>query len=97
VLFFHHDSKSLIVTDLILHIAAQRAGIFGNVYLSLTGMNGQARACPLWRRWVKDRAAPRKSLHQLFSLEFERIVPAHGAVVTSEAQAVLRPAWTPFL
>ncbi len=97
VLLFHHHSKSLIVTDLLFNTAAREVGFLGSVYLMLTGMNGKAKASPVWRWFVKDKTAARRSLHRLLELDFERIVPAHGAVVESGAKAVLQSAWKSFL
>lgn len=84
------DGVSLVFTDLLFNLAHE-AGL-GGWLLRVLGSSGGPRVTPLARRMlVADRAAVRADLERLAGLDgLTRLVPGHGAVVDTDAPAVLR-------
>lgn len=84
--FLHKPSRSLIVTDLLMHLhpdAAHSRLLFG-----LLGMNGQlAWDKALGPFLLKDPAALRRALQTVLDWDFERIVLSHGRLVEIDARA----------
>lgn len=84
------DGVSLVFTDLLFNLA--HTGGLGGWMLRLLGSSGGPRVTPLARRMlVEDRTAVRADLERLAALDgLTRLVPGHGAVVDTDAPAVLR-------
>lgn len=84
--FFHPASRSLIVTDLLLHLYPQKQPdkmLFGLVGLS-------DKLC--WDKVIspfllKDRKALLQSVQAIMKWDFERIIMSHGRVVELDAKA----------
>jgi hypothetical protein len=86
--FFHRDSRTLIVTDLVFNVLRPR-GLVANLVLFLEGVRGRLAPSPAWRFMVKDRALARASVERLLELPFETLVMAHGEIVREDARARL--------
>jgi hypothetical protein len=86
--FFHEDSRTLIVTDLVFNMVRPR-GILPRVVLTLVGCRGRLAQSRALRLFVKDRPAASASVERLLSLPFETLIVAHGEIVRSEARAKL--------
>lgn len=90
--FLHRSSRTLVVTDLVFHVRESR-GFMTPLVLFLMGAPrgtlGQSRA---WRFMAKDRAALAASLRRALSLDFDRLVVAHGEPIEHGAKAALERA-----
>jgi len=101
VVFYHRPSRTLIVTDLIEWIGdntpwAQR-GMIRLWWKWVTFMWNKPRPAPEYRMGWRDRRAAAASLRRILAWDFERIVIAHGELVTENAKAVAEDAWASVL
>lgn len=85
VVFFHRSSKTLVLTDLCFNFDPAPAGWTG-LFLRLAGAHDRLAVSRLMRFVFRDRAKVRASIERIQSWDFERIIVAHGAVVTSDAK-----------
>jgi len=84
VVFHHAPSRTLIVTDYFFNIQECRGWL--TPWVLRTSGAYKKFAQSRWYRWlVKDKAQARESAEQMLAWPFERIVPAHGEVVTENA------------
>lgn len=91
VVCFHGQSRTLIVTDLVLNIHATRSWL-SRLYLQASGAWQRCAQTPLVRASIRDRSAARRSLERMFEWDFERLIMAHGEIVERDARAVLAAA-----
>lgn len=85
-LFYHEATRSLIVTDFLFNNQSSEGWITG-MYLRLSGTYRGLRQSRVWRWFSKDKAALRESVHALYALPIERIIPCHGEVFEASAEA----------
>lgn len=86
--FFHRPTRTLIVTDLVFNVDDSPRGMT-RLMLRLTGALGRLARSRVWTMLVRDRGAFGASVRRLLELDFERVVPAHGAVLEQDAKAAL--------
>lgn len=86
VVFFHAASKTIYTADLFFNIR-EPEGFLTPLTFRVMGIYRRFGAAKMWRRWVTDRAAFRRSIEQILTWDFERIVVAHGEVVSRDARA----------
>ncbi len=79
VVFFHASSTTLIATDLAFNIGSTSPPLTRAVFRFI-GSYGRLSPSFVERVLVRDRAAFRKSLEQILSWPFERVIVAHGGV-----------------
>lgn len=88
--FFHPESKSLIVADLLFNIP-DSAGAFTHGFLRLiSGIKSHPGNSRMFRFMIKDRDAFEESLQHILELDFERIIVAHGEPIEANAKDTLR-------
>jgi hypothetical protein len=92
VVFLHHPSRTLLLTDLAFHIRESRSWLT-RAYLRLGGTYGKLGPTPLLKALVKDRAALRASLETVLSWDFERVGVCHGEVLEQGGREALRSAF----
>jgi Domain of unknown function (DUF4336) len=80
IVFFHHASRTLVLTDLAFHIRNSDSW-FTRLFMRLNGAYGHFGPSRILRTLVKDRAALRSSLKQIQEWDFDRIIVAHGEVL----------------
>ena len=96
VVFYHRESRTLIVTDLV-QSAAPGSPLLTRLVMRLVGIH-EGPGLPRHIRLVfRDKAAARASLERVLSWDFDRIVLAHGPLVETGGKAVLREAYSSFL
>ena len=79
VVLLHRPSKTLVVTDLLFNIQPE-APLMTRAFMTVAG--GYPGCCTtLLERWGFDRTVAKKEMANLASLDFDRLVMAHGAVV----------------
>jgi hypothetical protein len=91
VVFFHRDSRSLIVADLIQKFDPSTLTGAQRLIMRLDGMVGPSGSTPReWRLSFWNRAAARRALSQALAWNPERIILAHGIWIRSDGREVLR-------
>jgi hypothetical protein len=89
--FLHRPTGSLVVTDLVFNV--RRCSSWGmRLYLRCMGAWEKTAQSAIWRILTKDKAAAAESARAVLGWEFDRIVVAHGDVVTENAHATLASA-----
>ncbi|NOT56745.1 MAG: DUF4336 domain-containing protein [Deltaproteobacteria bacterium] len=88
VVFLHHASRTLILTDLAFHIRHSDSW-FTRLFMRLNGVYGHFGPSRIFRAMVKDRAALRSSLEQIQTWDFDRVIVAHGEVLESSGKQAM--------
>lgn len=91
VVFLHRASRSLLVTDLVFNLV-DAAGAGAWLILQLFGTWRRFGVSRLFLRGVKDRAAFRASMDEVLALDFDHVVPSHGAIAEGNGKERLRAA-----
>ncbi|WP_224701478.1 DUF4336 domain-containing protein [Devosia aquimaris] len=94
VVFFHHESQTTLVTDLIQQFPRGWFSGWRAVVARLDLMVAHEPSVPRkFRLAFTDRNAARQSLATVLAWPTERLILAHGPVIGSGGQAVLRRAF----
>lgn len=88
VVFFHPPSRTLYTADLVFNIRTG-AGLLSPLAFRAMGIYRRFAVAKMWKRWVKDVRAFRRSIDALLAWDFDRIAMAHGEIVTSNGRALL--------
>jgi hypothetical protein len=88
--FFHKESKTLIVTDLLFNLS-NLSGISALPFKILGTCNRPA-VSRLLHAVTRDKKALKKSLQKILSWDFDRLVMAHGSIIESGAKKILTEA-----
>lgn len=87
VLFFHKQSRTVILDDLIQIHPKLKGRPFHNALCKLEGVDAPHGGVPLdIRLCFTNRDLARRSLEKLLSWDFERLIIAHGVCVENEAK-----------
>ncbi|NMO15881.1 hypothetical protein HPC49_26890 [Pyxidicoccus fallax] len=86
--FLHKASRSLLVTDLVFNLLDAR-GVGAWLILSLFGTHRRLGVSRVFMRFAKERPAFEASLRDITALEFDHLLPSHGAAVMNEGRAAL--------
>lgn len=87
--FFHHPSKTLIVTDLLFNVV-QSPYFSTRMLLTLaSGVYGRCAVSRLVKWSIKDRAAAGPALKQIIAWAPERLIMAHGEVLESNVPTTI--------
>lgn len=84
-LWFHHRTRTLIVTDLLQWWPGSIA-LPARLYARLTGVRQQLAVPRTVRLLVRDHEAARRSARRILDWPFERVTVAHHAVVERDAR-----------
>lgn len=91
--FFHRPSRSLIVTDLVFNLPKDGHNLMSRIVFNIVGVRGRFAQSKLWQWLSKDPKALGSSVQQIMlKWDFERVIPAHGAVLEQDAKAQTRRA-----
>lgn len=95
VIFFHHASKTLILTDVIENIGDNTPGTnwMLRMWFVLFRMWNKPAPAPEYRFTWRDKAAARECFGRVLKWDFERVVLAHGDLITENARQVVEQAW----
>jgi hypothetical protein len=81
IVFFHRASKTLVVTDLLFNVLHTRG--FGTPWvLRMMGTHRKLAMSRAWRFGIRDRHALAESGRRVLALDPQRLVVAHGEVIT---------------
>ncbi len=84
--FFHGESKTLILTDLLFNVLEPQ-GLKAQVLTALMGTRGKLACSRLVKTLaIQDKSLLRDSLKRILQWDFERIVMAHGVCVEENAR-----------
>lgn len=91
VVLLHRPSRTLVVTDLVFHFTRShpwptRAAMW------CSGAYPGCRASILERVGM-DRSVAREEIGALLALDFDRLIPAHGAIIETGGREALRGAY----
>jgi hypothetical protein len=93
IVFFHHQTKTLIVTDLATHIC-ESSSFFTRTILKLLGSYGQFGWAKLEKLYyVRNRKAFKASVENILRWDIERILLTHGAPITFGGKELLKKAF----
>jgi hypothetical protein len=84
VVFLHPKSRTLVVADLCENFGPHSPWLT-RVVARLGRMYDRPRMPPDWRYTFRDRAARRASFERLLGWDFDRVILAHGALLTTGA------------
>lgn len=94
VFFFHRESRTVILDDLIQNHPVAAGKPVRNAFLRLAGVQSPSGGVPLdIRLSFIHRNLARKSLDRLLSWDFEKLILAHGACVESGAREFVEHAF----
>jgi hypothetical protein len=94
VAFFHRESRSAIMGDLIQAHPIVKGKPFRNTFIRAFGVaepNGGVP--PDIRMSFRDRDLARRSLERILSWDFDRLIIAHGACVERDAKTYVHDAF----
>lgn len=84
--FFHGESKTLVLTDLLFNMVAPQ-GLKAQLVTAIMGTRGKLACSRLVKTLaIQDKNLLRDSLEQILRWDFERIVMAHGVCVEENAR-----------
>jgi hypothetical protein len=88
VVFFHPPSRTIYTADLVFNVRAP-AGLLSPLAFRAMGIYHRFAVPRMWKRWVKDRVAFRRSIDAVLAWDFDRIAMAHGELVLADGRAML--------
>lgn len=86
---YHAPSRSLLSADLLENFVSVEHW-FTRAYLKLGGIYGKPALHPLLHMVYRDRALARQGVSRILDLALDRIVVAHGEIVTARPEEALR-------
>jgi hypothetical protein len=99
VIFFHRASRTLILVDLIENFTSATPGInlFSRIVFHALGMWNRPGPAPEYRLAWGDKARVRESMERIIEWDFERVILAHGDIITCDARQIVAQAWRKIL
>lgn len=89
VVFFHPRSRTLIVADLCENFGRQ-SPLLTQTVAWVARMYDRPRMPPDWQLTFRDHEACRASFARLLKWDFDRVVLAHGALLTAQAKKIFQ-------
>lgn len=93
VVFFHHASRTLVLTDSLHNPGADGAALANFVFKLLGGRMDRPSTWLIDRMVNRDRAAARRTVDAILQWDVQRIILAHGNVVEHDAARAFRAAY----
>jgi hypothetical protein len=86
-IFLHVPSRTMIVTDLVIHFMPDELTGFTRTLMKWNGVVGRIGPSRIFRWFfLQDRAAFARSLQAVRTWEFDRIVLSHGTIVERDGK-----------
>lgn len=83
VVFFHPFSRTLILTDLAVHICESNS-FFTRLWLKLIGVYGKFGWAKIEKKiFIRNSSAFQKSIAKISDWDFDKIIVAHGRLIHS--------------
>ena len=83
----HHASKTLLTTDLIFHVLEAPNFATWLMLGAVSGTLGRCAPSRMWRWLAADKTARDASLLAVWRSDFDKVIPAHGLILTDDARA----------
>jgi len=94
VVFFHPETRTLLLTDLAFNIPAGKEHGLSRLFYQLVGAEGRFGPHRLVRYlFVRDREAARRSVERILRWDFDRVTVTHGDVLETGGHAAFRTAF----
>lgn len=88
VVFFHPPTRTIYTADLVFALHEPR-GFLAPLAFRAMGIHNRFGIAKMWKHWVKDQAAFRRSIERILAWDFDRIAMAHGDIVETGGKAQL--------
>lgn len=94
VVFYHPESKTLIVSDMLFNFPKDLSPTF-KYFLKLFGLYGEPRLSVL-ERWflVRDKKKARESAERVLAQDFDRVILAHRDIIPTGGKEIVRKAYS---
>ena len=89
MVFFHPESKSLVITDLIQYSDGDLS-LAGKVFAFITGTLRKPAISRLYKTMIKDKQEMRSSLEFIMDWDFERVLLPHNCNIQVNAKKIIR-------
>jgi hypothetical protein len=95
VAFFHHESRTLVLVDLVENFTPDTPGTNWLLRLGFRalGMWNDPSPAPEYSFAWGDKARVREGMERILAWDFERVILSHGDVITRDARRVVARAW----
>lgn len=90
VVFVHKNSGTLITTDLCFNLKEDPKNLMGKLLLSTFGTRNRFAVSRLFSLFVRDKKAFVDSIEVVFKETFDRVIMAHGEIITKDGKSLLR-------
>lgn len=90
--FLHASSRTLITADMAFNFDNNCSFATGLV-LRMVGCHARFGVSRLFKLFIKDKSAMRRSVDQVLAWDFDRIVLGHGQVVENDGRPILEEAY----
>lgn len=87
--FFHRSSRTLICCDLVQNIQNVQ-NLWTKLYLKINRINNRVGVSKIIKLTFQDRTMARKSLDQILTWDFGKIVMSHGEIIQSNGNKILK-------
>jgi Domain of unknown function (DUF4336) len=94
--FFHRDSRTLILTDTAFHFDGSFT-FKTQLIAKLLGIYGKLAPSFLEKLASKDKEKVKQSFEKVFEWDFDRVIMAHGSIVESGAKLKLKQGYQQFV
>jgi hypothetical protein len=89
VVFYHPESKTLIITDIAFHFGPENSWETRLVGKILGGY--QSLQPTLLEKWcLKDRSGVERSIRKVLEWDFDRVIMAHGSIIETSGKSMLK-------
>ncbi len=93
VVFFHLQSKTLILTDLAFYITSERP-LFTRLFFRLNGVYDKFGPSRIFKNFIlKNKSEFKKSLDYILTWDFERIIISHGKLIEKDGKDIFADAF----
>jgi len=93
VVFFHPQSKTLILTDLAFYITSERP-LFTRLFFRLNGVYNKFGPSRIFKHFIlKNKSEFKKSLDYILAWDFERIIISHGRLIEKNGKDMFAKAF----
>ncbi|API86968.1 DUF4336 domain-containing protein [Francisella uliginis] len=95
VVLLHKETKTLIVVDIIENIGnkTQNIGFGIKIWWLIFRMWNKAKPAPEYQLGWKDKKLAAQSLQNILEWDFDKIILAHGNLITQNAKQIATTAW----
>ncbi|MGH7799573.1 MAG: DUF4336 domain-containing protein [Thermodesulfobacteriota bacterium] len=93
VVFFHSQTKTLILTDLAFYITADKP-LFTRLFFRLNGVYDKFGPSRIFKHFIlKNKSEFKKSLDYILTWDFDKIIISHGKLIEREGKYIFADAF----